>query len=897
MPRAQPAVVVENQCNRDGGVGVAIYVESAGAADTTNAVQVAVVHSTVSDPPLPSKRERHATEEVAKSLSNRTITRLRGRRGQLGALHPHVCRSDIANAIDDFLKSEKRLLIVRGLPGSGKTTAMLDAAQQHSAFITALSDTVLSDRWSAQLDRDLMVELGGAQASFLAFCSAAIERQSMSSVAIFVDELERASSPTVTIQQILGDLSTLPLNVKGVVAIRWTSFSTQDEARLLRRSDTVVYTVPVLHGNELQAFLKAYGLPNALPRGVRHVLTTPFAIRVLSDLGSPGKPFVNLGSMMECFVEELFSSSKAQELFLEAVGSTAVASNSGDVMSVKAIVAIAEREGIKLTNADCDSAIPTSALRFFIDKGILLEDREGIRATHDLWIECLAARALRAVFRERGMDDFLDLLLNVDFGVRWSSVMIMPGIFPETDLRNFAQRLVAVVATYLSNLTENEREEERHASLMVKHMMLGSDQPGPKALRHVLEMRRSSNTGNIAVLRASRAAELLTIMFAAVPNIIGPLVRESDQAAASWLRDALVPNVVLDPFVISLIDVANREAVLLLLEMIVSLMPIGIGGYISVDGTPEKKPIKLEAFEGPRLPTIFPRAKMNGFHLMFPYAFEYLPMVFPDLMAFASHKKDNHILGYLERIADYVSVAISMHNDSEAEWYRLVSRIPASALPIAGLLLGTVYPHVQPTTLLQASFQRLQQEPSDFEQIMAFNRGVVLQAMSFVLLGVDEASTERRLLQFAHAIDVWSLDCLISGAHFLEDYVKNINEEPDRLVLRCFVLLSFHLRHLAASESPLERGDFTQEQFDQAQQYQISYLEHEVDKARESLVGSLKQAYEGFHPQADPSRLPLELADWLRAHGRTAEAAEMERAGHVLSHVCDRVFGVPSADE
>src|SRR5690606_20766866 len=145
------------------------------------------------------------------------------------------------------------------------------------------------------------------------------------------------------------------------------------------------------------------------------------------------------------------------------------------------------------------------------------------------------------------------------------------------------------------------------------------------------------------------------------------------------------------------------------------------------------------------------------------------------------------------------------HDDPTSEWVRLVARIPAESLAMAGWILASTYPHVQPTTLLRASVQRLQYEPSEFEQLRKFGSAVVIQGMHFVLLGVDAAPTERRLLQFAHAIEVWSLDVTVNGTAVLEDHAKKISIESERLAVRCLVFLSFHLRHMAAScESPQE---------------------------------------------------------------------------------------------
>lgn len=137
----------------------------------------------------------------------------------------------------------------------------------------------------------------------------------------------------------------------------------------------------------------------------------------------------------------------------------------------------------------------------------------------------------------------------------------------------------------------------------------------------------------------------------------------------------------------------------------------------------------------------------------------------------------------------------------------------------------------------------------------------------------------------------------MSGADLLEDHAQKIDAEPERVVVRCLVFLSFHLRHLAASEeveAPLEHGQVTPESINSAHQYLVSSLEGEADAARQNLVKSLKATYNGYHPDADPSRLPLELAAWLRTNARAAEAAEMERVGQVLSYVCDRVFGIPT---
>lgn len=827
-------------------------------------------------------RQDQSIEEIALQLSLRCLERMTIRKRLVDPLQRYVQRPDLSNMVDAFLRSERRLLIIKGLPGSGKTTVLLEAVKnQRFHFFTSLAAHERLQSWAGMFDKIIKTEFASSYTSFLAFCHDLAVQFNENTISIVLDDVEHAINPIESIWQILADLSAMPANVKVLAAIRWADFPTAVETQFLDRSDIAVANIPVLQDEVLTTFLSTYDLPTDLPLAAYRILKTPFAVRVLSSLSRGNCAFVHLGTLIKEYFAESVKSSAAKALLLKAIGKAAFMRNSFDAIPIEDIrVAADTGKGSSLSATECDSDSPF--LRHFIEQGIFIEYENGIRATHDLWIELLVARTLHSMFNEKGLTAVIDSLLEVDYGVRWSALFLMPGIFTESQLRMLADGLVAVVDQHLTNLTEEEWEAEWRRILLIRQMVLGDSEPAPVEFQHLLNRRAAIN--HPALMKVSRSAEVLAVLFSTAPNEIGPSIELTGDRTRSWLVESLQLRVVIDPYLTGLINSNNLPAVHFMLRLVEVLILRSLGIQVGIFNGESKlhntKPVSIKAYEGTRLPTVYERRKMNAFHLINPCAFDYLVEIMPSLIALAGEEVgDNYVVGYLERFADVVSVAIEMHGDANAAWTRLLSRVPAESLFICAWIFSSTYPHVLPVTLLRASFDRIQKEPSAFEQIRKFNNVVVGRAMEFLLLDLDKAPTEKLLFQLAHAIDTWRLDITLDGTKLLEEHICKLQTDSERLAARCLIFLAFHAQLDASSD---------------IQQIDQKFISDEVEAVKTLLVSSMEQSYSGFHTTNDPSRIPLDLAEWLRKAGRTKEAIEMELIGTILVQVCDRIFGIPT---
>jgi hypothetical protein len=825
-------------------------------------------------------------EELQVVLATNAIRRLRDRLGVTHEAGPHIDRPAPIAAIAQFRASEKRLLILKGLPGAGKTTLLLTIAEREpNSILTSFADMSSTERWSAQLDRDLQAASGRAAPPFLTLCSGFVDRETL----ILVDQVEHSSDPVAALEQVLSDLSLLPAKTKVIAAIRWASLPTQAEARVVRRSDVVVAEVPELDDHDLSSFMQAFGLPQQIPAAARRVLRTPFAVRLFAASHCGAKPWANLGSAMREFFGQVTASTRARDLFLDAVGAAALDLNYAETIPIRDILAAGARQAVPLTLRDCDSAAADSSLRCFIDRGVLTEARDGIRATHDLWMEYLAARALHSAASGAGAEALIEVLLEADWGIRWSCIPMLAEILSKDELLHLVNALVSCITDYLGSLTDEERADLDERDLTLQHVaMQGRPTPNTAHLRHLLELRRAENMQRFSLARASRAIEVLASLFSVNPTVVGECVEGARDETRSWLVRSMLPGVVLDPYVVALVDTSRHGAVRFVLRlayvMAVSSVSVRLVGKIRGEGKLDDDggDITIRAFEGPRLPSVFKRLHMNGMNLIIPSAFGYFPAVLPSLLGLVSDLEDEEIIGYLQLLADYSAVAIAARPDSKECWRELVSSVPADCLGTAGWILGSTYPHVDPKVLVFASLERLQREPASYTGVRGFITAVVGSAIEFSLVDLADLSTQKRLDRFARAADLWNLDVTIDGMMLMKGHLDELAAGAERVAVLCLLFLFFDLRLQRAADGP---------------EILRNVVEAQRTSVRDLLRTILTSDYAGFDVESeDPSRIPLSLSTWLREAGKAEDAAEFLRVGESFAAMCDSWFGAPRAE-
>lgn len=496
------------------------------------------------------------------------------------------------------------------------------------------------------------------------------------------------------------------------------------------------------------------------------------------------------------------------------------------------------------------------------------------------------------------------LLLEVDFGIRWTAIAVIPGFFSENDLRALIEELVVSVSHYLSGLTEEEQKQELHYSIFKKHMALSAISDSSQIsghLNHLLEMNGAANNKRLISVQASRAAFLLGNIFQVAPNLAAPLISGIDNIAKNWVIDYIVPKVAIDQCIIALIDSGNREAILFLLNIFYSLIAssIGIMGKpFSVDGIIEKRmkddaehqPITICAYDGARLPINFKRRPMNHLHLFFPFLLEYLPKVFPNILNLCDGDNDSEIIDYLELIADTTSVIIAMQSEPSRTWIHIVSNISRKSLPVAGAILASTYPHVTPEILLRASLLRLSKDESLYEEIQSFNNRVTFYAIEFALLEMNKASQKGRLMQFAQAVYVWSKNMTFPGAFVLEQHIKAIEGSPGRLIVRCFVVIAFNSQLM--EKLHIEEGcKLNRNEMEDAIEIGNRLTQEQVKLAMDFLISGIKTDYPGFSTRTDVSYFPFNLSKWLLAQNKFDDSKELEELGDALLDTCDQLFG------
>jgi hypothetical protein len=459
-------------------------------------------------------------------------------------------------------------------------------------------------------------------------------------------------------------------------------------------------------------------------------------------------------------------------------------------------------------------------------------------------------------------------------------------ILPHEAVTAIVQALTARVSCYLGNLSDEERKITEMGSIMLQKMtfrhlpLMG--------LRHSMELRRAAKGNQSELVAASRALEILSALFSSQPTVVAAGIQSLGENCRVWLGRGMMANVVMDPFVLRLIDPTDASAVrfALWLMWLYSINSVGVAvakfgkGGKAIQS--EEKPVTIHSYEGPRLPTNTQRRALNGMHLLNLYAFQFFPMVLPDLLAL-SRIDDTAIVGYLEHIADFSAVAIATHPDPDASWKRIVSTIPASKLPAAGWILASTFPHVEPRSLLTPAMDRFIKNPKEFDAVREFSATVTISAMLFCFVGLSNLDTEERMLKFVEAMSIWRLWGAANGvpaSKIAESAVEELPSPAEKFAALCLVFLSLWvILENYSGEVPAFRD----------------IVRAEIDALKPVLRSFVGDNYPGFDLRtADPSRLPLALASWLRSEGSDPkEVSEYERAGDVLVSVCDRMFGVP----